>query len=443
MEPTTEDPIQPIVTKETWTFEDYKELLERSIAQGDAPKRLPAILTQLEGETDEIKGTAALKIGMLRYMLGRFGESLQALNAATDNSDRHYFQGMCCKNLRQYPKATEEFERARDRGWDSMEIDLRIIEVRALSGDLDSASKALSKIAAKVGETSEFYYLRGLVEEFTGNGEAACEAYDKARSIDPEHVAATFRLAYYCDLHGEELEAVELYKECLTHPPVHANALLNLAVLYEDAGQYNQATTCLKRILISNPNHARAKLFLKDAQASKTMYYDEDQAKRIARRNAVLDIPVTDFELSVRARNCLKKMNIRTLGDLVNISEIELLSYKNFGETSLKEIKDMLTAKNLYLGQALEENGDLPAEVRAQDPPASSENEGAMGALIEQIEFSVRARRALKGLGIQTLGELAAKSEVELMSCRNFGQTSLNEVRQRLGEYGLQLRQAN
>ena len=47
------------------------------------------------------------------------------------------------------------------------------------------------------------------------------------------------------------------------------------------------------------------------------MFYDEDQAKPTRQRNAVLDIPVTDFELSVRARNCLKKMNIRTLGDLV------------------------------------------------------------------------------------------------------------------------------
>ena len=62
----------------------------------------------------------------------------------------------------------------------------------------------------------------------------------------------------------------------------------------------------------------------------------------------------TDFELSVRARNCLKKMQIRTLGDLLRISEAELLSYKNFGETSLTEIKTMLASKGLRLGQGLE-----------------------------------------------------------------------------------------
>ena len=71
----------------------------------------------------------------------------------------------------------------------------------------------------------------------------------------------------------------------------------------------------------------------------------------------MLEIPVTDFELSVRSRNCLKKMNIRTLGDLTRVSEQQLLSSKNFGETSLLEIKEILGGKGLRLGQALEEGG--------------------------------------------------------------------------------------
>jgi DNA-directed RNA polymerase subunit alpha len=57
------------------------------------------------------------------------------------------------------------------------------------------------------------------------------------------------------------------------------------------------------------------------------------------------------------------------------------------------------------------------------------------------MEFSVRARRALDSLRVLTLGDLVAKTETELLSCRNFGQTSLNEVRQRLAEFGLELRE--
>lgn len=94
-------------------------------------------------------------------------------------------------------------------------------------------------------------------------------------------------------------------------------------MLYDDLGRYEQAMSCLRRVLVSMPNHPRARLFLKDADASKVMFYDEDQAKRVARRNAVLDIPVTDFELSVRARNCLKKMNVRTLGNLVRTNDTD------------------------------------------------------------------------------------------------------------------------
>ncbi len=440
MEQTARDKLEEIVAREAWSFEDYRQLLGQLATMGDVQRKFSAILAQLEAETPEVRGTAALKIGIARYALCRFSEALEVLGAATDNKDRRYFQAMCHKSLRQYDKAAEEFERAADRGWDPAEIQLQLIEAQALGGDLEAAAKALTKLERKAGETADYFYLGGLIDELSGGGEAAGEAYVRARSIDPAHVGATFRLAYYYDLHGEEAEAVELYKECLTHPPVHANALLNLAVLYEDAGRYDHAIACLKRILAVNPNHARARLFLKDAAASKTMYYDEDQAKRIARRNAVLDIPVTDFELSVRARNCLKKMNIRTLGDLVNTTEPELLSYKNFGDTSLKEIKDMLSAKGLYLGQALEEEGELTTDLRPR-PVASVENEGILATPVERIEFSVRARRALESLNIRTLGELAAKTEPELMGCRNFGQTSLNEIRQRVAEYGLELRQ--
>jgi len=85
------------------------------------------------------------------------------------------------------------------------------------------------------------------------------------------------------------------------------------------------------------------------------MFFDEDNERRGDRRDAMLNIPITDFELSVRSRNCLKKMNIKSLGDLLRTSEQELLSYKNFGETSLNEIKALLAAKGMRLGQAAEE----------------------------------------------------------------------------------------
>ena len=107
------------------------------------------------------------------------------------------------------------------------------------------------------------------------------------------------------DLVGEEDEAIALYEQVCSRQQPHMNALINLAVLYEDRGEVGKAEKCLKQILDTKPNHKRARLFMKDVEASRDMYYDEEMARDLAKRSALLDTPVTDFELSVRARNCL------------------------------------------------------------------------------------------------------------------------------------------
>ncbi|MFA6134297.1 MAG: DNA-directed RNA polymerase subunit alpha C-terminal domain-containing protein [Phycisphaerae bacterium] len=431
-----------LLSKETWTVEDYKELVA-SLAVAANHRAVLAALSAFEAGNKSAKGGAAVKLGIIRYVLCRFARAIEIFGDATDNKDRRYFQGLCHKALYQYDKAVEEFDRAKAKGFDEEEIEFQRAESLALAAKGPEAGKIVSKWAARKAGDARWLYVAGLINDLAGFGEKAAESYQEALKADAQFAPAIFRLAFYCDLHGEEEEAVRLYKECLSHPPIYVNALLNLAVLYEDIGQNEQALRCLQRVLTVNPNHPRARLFLKDAEASRTMFFDEDQAKRVARRNAVLDIPVTDFELSVRARNCLKKMNIRTLGDLVRTTELDLLGYKNFGETSLKEIKDMLTAKNLRLGQALEESADAAAPISSEIPLIKSGNEGVLATPVEQLELSIRARKALEGLKITTLGQLASKSEPELLACKNFGQTSLNEIRQRLTENGLRLRDAD
>jgi len=63
---------------------------------------------------------------------------------------------------------------------------------------------------------------------------------------------------------------------------------------------------------------------------------------------------VHELELSVRAANCLKNANIRTIADLVQRSEAEMLKTKNFGRKSLNEIKEILSEMGLSLGLKLE-----------------------------------------------------------------------------------------
>ncbi len=295
-----------------------------------------------------------------------------------------------------------------------------------------------SREAAADPQAAQAHYQAALAAEANGQRDAAIDELRQAmqRGDNPEH---QFKLAYLLDLVGEEDEAVAVYEQLCARDQPHINALLNLAVVYEDRGQINEAEKCLRQILDTNPNHQRAREFMKDVQGSRNMFYDEEHARDLAKRNALLDTPVTDFELSVRARNCLKKMQIRSLGDLLRISEAELLSYKNFGETSLTEIRTMLAVKGLRLGQGLEGQYTW-ARKQIYDQLRGRAPEGLLGKSISVLELSVRARKALQHLGIQTLGDVATRTEAELMGVKNFGATSLTEITLKLTEYGLKLR---
>lgn len=68
-----------------------------------------------------------------------------------------------------------------------------------------------------------------------------------------------------------------------------------------------------------------------------------------------LRTPVSELELSVRSANCLKEARIKTIGDLVRKTEMEMLKYRNFGRKSLSEINQILSGMGLSLGIKIDE----------------------------------------------------------------------------------------
>ena len=78
--------------------------------------------------------------------------------------------------------------------------------------------------------------------------------------------------------------------------------------------------------------------------------------------NENLDKSVEELELSVRSYNCLKNANIRTIRELVQKSEGEMLKTKNFGRKSLNEIKEILSTMGLSLGMRLDQGSAQPVE---------------------------------------------------------------------------------
>jgi len=392
---------------------------------------------QIERNISRTGQQACLTTGIGLCILTRYDEAVNKLQKAAQCKEKFIYLARCLRRLGRLDEAIESLDKSLKHGAETLSVALEKTATCRDAGNFQEAEKLLKTCANFEKVSAEYHFQLGRLQEVQGMYEQAVENYKAAIELTPSHRQALFHLAYRCSLGGDEEAAIDYYRQIVSHAPAYTNALLNLAVLYEDTGEYEKAGQCVDKVLKFHPNHQRARLFKKDIESSKTMYYDEEKEKRKDQRTQILETPISDFELSVRSRNCFRKMGIRTLGDLLRISESELLSYKNFGETSLREIKVILEAKGLRLGSALEEQEG--AETSA-DEAAIDETKVLLGKPVEDLNLSVRARKCLQKLNIQTLAELVRKTDAELLGCKNFGVTSLNEIRQALENLGLSLR---
>jgi len=408
------------------------------------PAEMRALKERLEEWEKSFKATRSaerktrlgLSLGVAYWILGRCQEALDPLGEVASTPEGAYLKGCCLLELGRCEEAVKAFADAAAKGEDAFDTAMCIAEAQRRGGNLDAALEQVRACQAGNADRAELHYQKGRCLEERGEYEEAMEEMERACELDAEHARAAFRLAYLCELRGLDDLAMEYYEKCAEMKPTYANALLNLGVLCEDAGDYYRAVECYRRVLAADPMNARARLCVRDAEGSLAMYYDEESRKRSDRTNALLLTPVSDFELSVRSRNCLSKMNVRCLGDLVRLTEHDLLSFKNFGETSLNEIKEMLRVKGLRFGMKLEE-GQPVSDVLSVPTPAQQD---LLNRSIDDLDLSIRSKRAMETLGVKTLGDLCRYAEADLLECKNFGQTSLNEVVRKLAEKGLNLR---
>jgi DNA-directed RNA polymerase subunit alpha len=417
--------------------------VREALAQGGTQYRtLRDVSEVLKKRLESATGAAAkkwhLKLGIALYFLGHTREAAEQLRHA-DSALANYYQGRALTSLQDYDEALKAYERAEKAGYTPKQVQLQKAGLYRQKGDLNQARTALHKLEDLASHSAEYHFQLASCHLAQGERPTAVKHLEKAVEFDPGHTGALFQLGHANDLAGNDDEAIGYYERCLKYPPVHVGALNNLGVLYEDNEKFDKAAECYRRLLGANPTDERARLFLKDAQASLTMYYNPEEEHAFSRFSQVLEIPVTDFELSVRSRNCLKKMNIRTLGDLTRVNEQQLLSSKNFGETSLNEIKEMMGSKGLRLGQSLEEGAQGDLRFRPQQPMSEQEQQ-LLSRPVSELNLSVRARKCMNRLGINTLGDLVQRTADELLEAKNFGMTSLNEVREKLAQYGLTLR---
>jgi DNA-directed RNA polymerase subunit alpha len=418
-----------------------QEIAQLSKAISDDPANF-ALLRDAVGELEvreDRTPASAVRLGVCYYLMGRYRQAIETLKSADGGALAHFYLGKSQFALNNYPEAINGYKAAKAAGYNSDDCALATCEALRYSKKPAEALQVLDALSGAIESTAEYLYQRGATIAALGNNPLEMIAlYERAVETMPVHPGALFGLALENDRRGNDERAMQLYQRATGVFPPHLGALMNLGILYEDRNQFDRAQQCYLRVLDSYPDHPRARMVLKDASASGDMLYDEEAERRSDRLSHVLSIPVSDFELSVRSRNCLQKMGVRTLGDLCRTTEAELLASKNFGETSLVEIREMLASKGLELGQfAFEKPSSEPAfEMGGVSP----DEQQLLDRPIADLNLSVRARKCMVRLGLSTIGELIRKTGDDLLECKNFGVTSLNEVREKLTELGIKLR---
>lgn len=92
----------------------------------------------------------------------------------------------------------------------------------------------------------------------------------------------------------------------------------------------------------------------------------EEVDEEIVRVKKLLDKSVEELELSVRSSNCLRAAEIKTIGDLVQKGEPEMLKFRNFGRKSLKEIQDILGEMGLHFGMDISRFYEAKASAKTE-----------------------------------------------------------------------------
>lgn len=406
------------------TFDQLVACIYDSYSTVDqADRRIRQMEADFERLSEEEQRNLTEKLGILLLARGRCEEAAERLRAVRSRKGAAHFQGLACLALGHTEEALALL--APEAGQD-LATDALLVEAHCDLGQTGEAEKLLKQYA-RSEPSADLHYARGRLAEAEGEYTAAMQEYEAALDVDPEHARSLFRLAQNANLNGEDERAMELYGRCANLRPTYVGALINLGVLCEDHGDYERAVGCYKRVLAIDPRHKQAQLYLKDAESSLNMFVDAAKSRDMRRMEEVFNLPLSGFELSARSRTCLDRKAIKTLGSLTKVTRDDLLNEKNFGDTSLEEIEQLMARYNLQLGDG---------------PPGESDEDTSdrLGISVDGLELSTRCRRCVERLGVATLGELVGLTEADLLAVPNFGGTSLNEIVTKLASLGLELK---
>ncbi len=168
------------------------------------------------------------------------------------------------------------------------------------------------------------------------------------------------------------------------------------------------------------------------AHAEDIISFFEERARRISEiLPNVQDTPIESLGLGTRATNALRRGGIHTVGALIQMSQKDIFEFRNVGVLSSAEITKAI--------ESIVQSGKVVYQEREQLQETTTEVEPIINRIsellpeiesisLDDVPFSVRARNALKRANIQTAGELIQLSEKDIMTLRNVGTQTRDEI---------------
>jgi DNA-directed RNA polymerase subunit alpha len=377
--------------------DNFDELVEQLYESYTNFDQAHACVQDLEEEREGAEGEQAAdlseKIGILHFAMGEYDRAAGTLEQVKDRTEAAHFLGRTYLKMGREEDAVEMLEQGR-AGDQDPETDAMQIDAVCRMRDDERAQEMLEELRDEDAPEHLLHYAAGRVAETAGRYGEALEHFEASLEQEPDYAPSLFRLAVNCDLNGDDERAVELYERCASMKPTYVGALINLGILYEDHGDYDKAISCYKRVLAIDPRHKQAQLYLKDAESSLTMYIDVTRSTRLRRAEELFALPgetagetqqlpgagasalgaptpeaaseaaasqtdpevreklntsVETLDLSTRSRKCMDRLGIKTVGELIQHTEEELLAVPNFGSTSIQEVNEKLEEMDLSL----------------------------------------------------------------------------------------------
>ncbi len=194
------------------------------------------------------------------------------------------------------------------------------------------------------------------------------------------------------------------------------------------------------QVEILNPEHHIASLS-KEGRLNATMVARMGQGYVPAERNREEELPVDTIFMDA-VFSPIRKVNFTVtnarVGQRTDYDRLVLEVWTDGSETP----EDALA----YAARILQDQVSIFINFREGPQPAESDSDGEAALLnenlfraVEDLEFSVRAQNCLQNANLKYIGELVQKTEQEMLKTKNFGRKSLNEIKELLGELGLEL----